>query len=90
MRLAAAALAAAIAVLPTSGASADGITISHAIAEFGEPKYGPDFAHFDYANPDAPEGRPGDHRRRRQLRHAEQPAPWAANGRAASACCTTR
>ena len=56
MRLAAAALAAAIAVLPTFGASADGITISHAIAEFGEPKHGPDFAHLDYANPDAPKG----------------------------------
>ena len=23
---------------------------------FGEPKYGPDFAHFDYVNPDAPKG----------------------------------
>ena len=56
MRLAAAALAAAIAILPASGASADGITISHAIAEFGEPNHGPDFGHFDYANPDAPKG----------------------------------
>ncbi len=26
----------------------------HAIAMFGEPKYGPDFRHFDYVNPDAP------------------------------------
>ncbi|WP_442793478.1 extracellular solute-binding protein [Paraburkholderia sp. HP33-1] len=25
-----------------------------AIAQFGEPKYAPDFTHFDYANPDAP------------------------------------
>ncbi|KAB7628478.1 ABC transporter substrate-binding protein [Alkalilimnicola sp. S0819] len=23
---------------------------------YGEPKYGPDFSHFDYANPDAPKG----------------------------------
>ncbi|MEX0922386.1 MAG: extracellular solute-binding protein [Rhodovibrionaceae bacterium] len=29
---------------------------SHAIAMHGTPKYGPDFAHFDYVNPDAPKG----------------------------------
>ena len=29
---------------------------SHAYAVFGEPKYGPDFKHLDYANPDAPKG----------------------------------
>jgi microcin C transport system substrate-binding protein len=29
---------------------------SHAIAMHGEPKYGPDFEHFDYVNPDAPKG----------------------------------
>lgn len=28
----------------------------HAIAMHGEPKYGPDFEHFDYVNPDAPKG----------------------------------
>ena len=28
----------------------------HAIAMHGEPKYGPDFRHFDYTNPDAPKG----------------------------------
>lgn len=28
----------------------------HAVAEFGEPKYGADFTHFDYVNPDAPRG----------------------------------
>lgn len=28
----------------------------HAIAMHGEPKYGPDFTHFDYVNPDAPKG----------------------------------
>src|SRR5690606_7359268 len=27
---------------------------AHAIAMHGEPKYGPDFTHFDYVNPDAP------------------------------------
>jgi microcin C transport system substrate-binding protein len=28
----------------------------HALAMHGDPKYGPDFAHFDYVNPDAPKG----------------------------------
>ncbi len=28
----------------------------HALAMHGSPKYGPDFAHFDYLNPDAPKG----------------------------------
>ncbi|WP_029008617.1 extracellular solute-binding protein [Azospirillum halopraeferens] len=34
----------------------DGITRSWAIAEFGEPLYGPDMPHWPYANPDAPKG----------------------------------
>ncbi|MET4806970.1 extracellular solute-binding protein [Limibacillus sp. MBR-115] len=29
---------------------------SNAIAMHGEPKYGPDFKHFDYVNPEAPKG----------------------------------
>lgn len=29
---------------------------THAIAMHGTPKYGPDFQHFDYVNPDAPKG----------------------------------
>ena len=29
---------------------------AHAIAMHGQPKYGPDFEHFDYVNPDAPKG----------------------------------
>ena len=28
----------------------------HGIALYGQPKYGPDFPHFDYVNPDAPKG----------------------------------
>ncbi len=28
----------------------------HAIAMHGKPKYGPDFTHFEYVNPDAPKG----------------------------------
>jgi len=29
---------------------------AHAMAMHGQPKYGPDFTHFDYVNPDAPKG----------------------------------
>lgn len=34
----------------------NGITKSHAVAIFGEPKYTADFAHFDYVNAEAPKG----------------------------------
>ena len=34
----------------------DDVTLTHAIAIHGTPKYGPDFKHFDYVNPDAPKG----------------------------------
>ncbi|MEO1313468.1 MAG: extracellular solute-binding protein, partial [Pseudomonadota bacterium] len=38
-------------------ALAEGETIvSHGISVFGDLKYGPDFEHFDYVNPDAPQG----------------------------------
>ena len=39
----------------TTPALAD-VTISHGYSTFGDLKYGPDFTHFDYANPDAPQG----------------------------------
>ena len=29
---------------------------AHAFTLYGDPKYGPDFTHFDYVNPDAPKG----------------------------------
>lgn len=32
------------------------VTISHGYSAFGDLKYGADFTHFDYANPDAPKG----------------------------------
>lgn len=32
------------------------VHVSHAIAMHGDPKYGADFKHFDYLNPDAPKG----------------------------------
>ncbi|MDP6786314.1 MAG: extracellular solute-binding protein [Rhodospirillales bacterium] len=31
-------------------------TVAHAIAMHGQPKYGPDFKHFDYVDPKAPKG----------------------------------
>jgi microcin C transport system substrate-binding protein len=31
-------------------------TVSHGISAFGDLKYGPEFRHFDYVNPDAPKG----------------------------------
>ena len=51
-------ITAIITLLVTFGASADqtDVIVSHGIAMHGQPKYGPDFAHFDYVNPDAPTG----------------------------------
>jgi len=40
---------------PTAAAGAAGVP-AHALAMHGRPKYGPDFTHFDYADPDAPKG----------------------------------
>ena len=37
-------------------ALSDGVTVSHGISAFGELKYPADFPHFDYVNPDAPQG----------------------------------
>ncbi|MCP3687759.1 MAG: ABC transporter substrate-binding protein [Gammaproteobacteria bacterium] len=39
-----------------SMASLAEVTSSHGISVFGDLKYGADFKHFDYANPDAPKG----------------------------------
>lgn len=35
---------------------ANGTTCSYAYVVWGKPKYGPDFKHFDYVNPNAPKG----------------------------------
>lgn len=43
-------------VAPPGRADDQKIHAGHAIAMYGEPKYGPDFPHFDYVNPDAPKG----------------------------------
>ncbi len=39
-----------------TGQAAAEVTISHGYSAFGDLKYGSDFTHFDYANPDAPQG----------------------------------
>jgi len=47
------------AVLLTASASvlyAEETTVSYALSLHGDLKYGPDFKHFDYVNPDAPKG----------------------------------
>lgn len=49
------AIAALLLLLPAMAAGA-GPAPRHAIAMYGEPKYGPGFAHFDYVNPTAPKG----------------------------------
>jgi peptide/nickel transport system substrate-binding protein/microcin C transport system substrate-binding protein len=51
------ALAAASRATPetTDAAAATGRWV-HAFAAYGLPKYGPDFTHFEYVNPDAPRG----------------------------------
>lgn len=48
-----AALLASAALLPAAAAGRDR---AHAMALMGEPKFGPDFRHFDWVNPDAPKG----------------------------------
>jgi microcin C transport system substrate-binding protein len=51
------ALAAAALLLAPGLAAADSpVRTVHALAMNGEPKYGPDFKHLDYVNPDAPKG----------------------------------
>ncbi len=42
--------------LALSASAQEKITKSYGISTFGELKYGPDFKHFDYVNPDAPKG----------------------------------
>ena len=45
-----------LAAATTGQAMAEESTIAHAIAMHGAPKHGPEFEHFNYANPDAPRG----------------------------------
>jgi microcin C transport system substrate-binding protein len=55
MRIAAAALTVLLAT-GLAPADAAGVTKSHGLSLFGDLKYGADFSHFDYVNPDAPKG----------------------------------
>jgi microcin C transport system substrate-binding protein len=48
-------LAAAMLAAATVAAQ-ENVTTSHALSLTGEPRYGPDFAHLEYADPDAPKG----------------------------------
>jgi microcin C transport system substrate-binding protein len=45
-----------VGALPRSVWSQEAAKVLHGIAMHGEPKYGPDFAHLDYADPTAPKG----------------------------------
>jgi ABC-type oligopeptide transport system substrate-binding subunit len=52
-------MAAALALAPLTAQAQEpmaGGTVSHGIAMHGNLRYGPDFQHLDYANPDAPSG----------------------------------
>jgi microcin C transport system substrate-binding protein len=64
-----------------SGPGSDRILISRAIAMNGEPKYGPDFTHFDYTNPQAPKG---GNLRQAALGTFDSLNPFIAKGNAAS------
>jgi microcin C transport system substrate-binding protein len=54
--LAGAALAAAGSLRPLHLVAAEGERESHGLSIFGDLKYGPDFRHFAYVNPNAPKG----------------------------------
>jgi len=45
-----------LAACALGAAPADAVSPTHGIAMHGEPKYPPDFTHFDYVNPEAPKG----------------------------------
>ncbi|MDP7487802.1 MAG: hypothetical protein QF547_07170, partial [Alphaproteobacteria bacterium] len=42
--------------ISAGGPARGGLTDAYAISMFGDVKYGPDFGHFDYVDPDAPKG----------------------------------
>lgn len=50
------AVALALPAVPAFGQAIDGVEPRHGVAMHGEVKYGPGFEHFDYVDPDAPEG----------------------------------
>jgi len=46
----------AVAATASPALAAEGLTGAHALSMFDDVKYGPDFGHFDYADPNAPTG----------------------------------
>jgi microcin C transport system substrate-binding protein len=48
--------AAAIWALSALPGAAQDLTVTHGVSTFGDLRYGPDAAHLDYVNPDAPQG----------------------------------
>lgn len=46
----------ALLLMGSAAAQTEASYTTHAITSGGEPKYGPDFEHFDYVEPDAPKG----------------------------------
>ena len=48
-------LAATLCAAPVMAQDAD-LTVTHGVSTFGDLRYGPDFEHLDYVNPDAPQG----------------------------------
>src|SRR5690606_735896 len=54
--IATAAAALALASGPTTLSALAEETRHHALSLVGQPRFGPDFTHFDWANPDAPKG----------------------------------
>jgi microcin C transport system substrate-binding protein len=49
-------LAATLALLMPAGTRAQDVAPAHGVAMHGDLKYGPEFEHFDYVNPNAPKG----------------------------------
>jgi len=49
-------LAAMIVMVSSPALAQQKVVKSHAVSLYGDVKYGPDFKHFDYVNPDAPKG----------------------------------
>ena len=45
-----------LAALASGAALSSETSVSHALSIHGEPKYGAEFTHFDYVNPNAPKG----------------------------------
>jgi len=76
--------------LALPAARAEDTVPKHGISLFGDFKYGPDFTHFDYANPDAPKGGHGQARDARDLRQFQSLHPARGKRRSASASYSTR